>query len=135
MEEFLQHLKTNLDLLPRQIEGSPTAALTDLSKIEKSLEKMVDATKREKMKVAFLGSTSNGKSTILNALIKKAVLPFGSGSVTSCFCAISALPPGQDSGTGGYVKTGDVKEALPVSLTYICNYVCVYIIWLITVNK
>ena len=126
MEEFLQHLGKFLSLLPKQIEGSPTAALTDLSKIQKSLQKMVDASKREQMKVVFLGSTSNGKSTILNALIKKTVLPFGSGSVTSCFCAISAVPPGQDCGTRGYVNTGGVKKALPVSLIYIYIYVYIY---------
>ena len=71
---------------------------------------MVDATKQEQMKVAFLGSTSNGKSTIVNALIKKKVLPVGDGSTTSCFCTITGVPPGQEGSADGYVKTGGLQK-------------------------
>ena len=71
---------------------------------------MVDVTNQEQMKVAFLGNTSNGKSTIVNALIKKKVLPVGDGSTTSCFCTITGVPPGQDGGADGYVKTGGLQK-------------------------
>ena len=71
---------------------------------------MVEAIKQEQMKVAFLGSTSNGKSTIVNALIKKKVLPVGKGSTTSCFCTITGVPPGQECSADGYVKTGGLQK-------------------------
>ena len=73
---------------------------------------MVDATKQQRMKVVFLGNTSNGKSTVINALVKRIVLPVGNGSVTSCFCTITGIPPNE--GGDGYAKMGDRQEELAV---------------------
>ena len=54
------------------------------------------------MKVAFFGRTSNGKSTVINALLQDKVLPTGIGHTTNCFCSVVGcneeegylLPPG-----------------------------------------
>ena len=122
-------MKTFLELLNRvqafskQVQDCPTAELTTLSEIQNSLQKMIDATERVQMKVVFLGNTSNGKSTILNALVKQRVLPVGNGSITSCFCTITGIPPGERCNRDGYMKTGSVQRKLPVSMeTCICVY-------------
>ena len=41
------------------------------------------------MKVAFFGRTSNGKSTVINAMLRDRILPAGIGHTTSCFLSVS----------------------------------------------
>ncbi|XP_046851045.1 mitofusin-2-like [Xenia sp. Carnegie-2017] len=56
------------------------------------------------MKVAFFGRTSNGKSTVINALLGDLILPSGIGHTTSCFLSVNGtevetpyvLTPGSD---------------------------------------
>ncbi|CAK6979657.1 mitofusin-1 isoform X2 [Scomber scombrus] len=40
------------------------------------------------MKVAFFGRTSNGKSTVINAMLRDRVLPSGIGHTTNCFLRV-----------------------------------------------
>lgn len=40
------------------------------------------------MKVAFFGRTSNGKSSVINAMLGCRILPVGIGHTTSCFCSV-----------------------------------------------
>jgi len=39
---------------------------------------------RDQMKVVFFGLTSNGKSTVINALLQNRVLPMSIGHTTNC---------------------------------------------------
>ncbi|XP_041805343.1 mitofusin-1 [Chelmon rostratus] len=64
---------------------------------EQSLEMQSCATKlstirevllRRHMKVAFFGRTSNGKSTVINAMLRDRVLPTGIGHTTNCFLRV-----------------------------------------------
>uniref|UniRef100_A0A3Q0QQ20 Dynamin-type G domain-containing protein n=1 Tax=Amphilophus citrinellus TaxID=61819 RepID=A0A3Q0QQ20_AMPCI len=64
---------------------------------EQSLEMHSCATKlttirdvllRRHMKVAFFGRTSNGKSTVINAMLRDRVLPSGIGHTTNCFLSV-----------------------------------------------
>ncbi|XP_028831139.1 mitofusin-1-like isoform X2 [Denticeps clupeoides] len=43
---------------------------------------------RRHMKVAFFGRTSNGKSTVINAMLRERVLPTGIGHTTNCFLSV-----------------------------------------------
>ena len=40
------------------------------------------------MKVAFFGRTSNGKSTVINAMLSERILPAGIGHTTNCFLSV-----------------------------------------------
>ncbi|CAH8829292.1 unnamed protein product [Trichobilharzia szidati] len=51
---------------------------------------------RNQMKCAFFGRTSNGKSTVINAMLGSKLLPSGLGHTTSCFLQIQ----GTDQETG-----------------------------------
>lgn len=44
--------------------------------------------KRDHMKVAFFGRTSNGKSTVINAMLSERILPAGIGHTTNCFLSV-----------------------------------------------
>lgn len=57
------------------------------------------------MKVAFFGRTSNGKSTVVNAMLSDKILPAGIGHTTNCF--VSVL--GSDSNEAFMVDTSNEK--------------------------
>ncbi|EDO42379.1 predicted protein [Nematostella vectensis] len=44
---------------------------------------------RDQMKVAFFGRTSNGKSTVVNAMLQDRILPMGIGHTTNCFLSVN----------------------------------------------
>ena len=111
MNIFLEHLNPIRAFLD-QIQGCPATALSTANRVRASLKRLVEATEQDQMKVVFLGSTSNGKSTVLNALLRDKVLFVGKGSTTKCFCTITGVPPDQlrDDHADGYVKTRDSQE-------------------------
>lgn len=47
-----------------------------------------DVLTRDHMKVAFFGRTSNGKSTVINAMLRDKILPSGIGHTTNCFLQV-----------------------------------------------
>ncbi|CAH8572748.1 unnamed protein product [Dicrocoelium dendriticum] len=67
--------------------------------VEENLEKIRNirgVISRNQMKCAFFGRTSNGKSTVINAMLGSKLLPSGLGHTTSCFLQIQ----GTDQETG-----------------------------------
>ncbi|KAK9504963.1 hypothetical protein O3M35_009129 [Rhynocoris fuscipes] len=64
-----------------------------------------DVLSRDHMKVAFFGRTSNGKSSVINAMLRDKVLPSGIGHTTNCFLQVE----GSDNGES-YLMTEDSKE-------------------------
>ena len=52
------------------------------------LANVCEKVKSNKMKVAFFGRTSNGKSSVINAMLRDRILPSGIGHTTSCFCCV-----------------------------------------------
>ncbi|KAJ8356858.1 hypothetical protein SKAU_G00196520 [Synaphobranchus kaupii] len=54
----------------------------------KKLSVIREVLARRHMKVAFFGRTSNGKSTVINAMLRDRVLPSGMGHTTNCFLSV-----------------------------------------------
>ncbi|XP_070700900.1 mitofusin-1 [Pempheris klunzingeri] len=86
---------------------------------EQSLEMQSCATKlstirevllRRHMKVAFFGRTSNGKSTVINAMLRDRVLPSGIGHTTNCFLRVEGT-----DGDDGFLTTEASNERRSVS--------------------
>ncbi|XP_046995797.1 transmembrane GTPase Marf isoform X1 [Schistocerca americana] len=64
-----------------------------------------DVLTRDHMKVAFFGRTSNGKSTVINAMLRDKILPSGIGHTTNCFLQVEGSENGE-----AYLVTEDSKE-------------------------
>ncbi|XP_063292906.1 mitofusin-2 isoform X1 [Pelobates fuscus] len=60
---------------------------------------------RRHMKVAFFGRTSNGKSTVINAMLWDKVLPSGIGHTTNCFLRVEGT-----EGNESYLFTDGSEE-------------------------
>lgn len=67
---------------------------------------------RDHMKVAFFGRTSNGKSSVINAMLRDKILPSGIGHTTNCFCQVE----GVDGHEAYLVKEGS-EEKLNVTVS------------------
>ncbi|XP_035267972.1 mitofusin-1b [Anguilla anguilla] len=61
---------------------------------------------RRHMKVAFFGRTSNGKSTVINAMLRDRVLPSGIGHTTNCFLSVE----GTDEDKAFLTTDGSAEE-------------------------
>lgn len=68
---------------------------------------------RDHMKVAFFGRTSNGKSSVINAMLRDKILPSGIGHTTNCFCQVE----GVDGHDAYLVKEGS-EEKLNVTVSF-----------------
>lgn len=64
---------------------------------------------RDHMKVAFFGRTSNGKSSVINAMLREKILPSGIGHTTNCFCQVEGC-----DGKEAYLMTEGSNEKLNV---------------------
>uniref|UniRef100_A0A8C6WF46 Mitofusin 1b n=1 Tax=Neogobius melanostomus TaxID=47308 RepID=A0A8C6WF46_9GOBI len=91
-----------------------TSAFVDSKKITLPLEIQAYADKlstikevlaRRHMKVAFFGRTSNGKSTVINAMLRDRVLPSGIGHTTNCFLSVEGTDEDK-----AYLKTEGSEE-------------------------
>ena len=65
------------------------------------------------MKVAFFGRTSNGKSTVINAMLTEKILPSGIGHTTNCFVTVMGC-----NGSEAYMNTPDSKEKKSVDVCF-----------------
>uniref|UniRef100_W5LLQ5 Mitofusin 1b n=1 Tax=Astyanax mexicanus TaxID=7994 RepID=W5LLQ5_ASTMX len=81
---------------------------TQLQEIESYTEKLAvikEVLARRHMKVAFFGRTSNGKSTVINAMLRDRVLPSGIGHTTNCFLSVEGTDEDK-----AYLKTEGSEE-------------------------
>lgn len=67
---------------------------------------------RDHMKVAFFGRTSNGKSSVINAMLRDKILPSGIGHTTNCFCQVEGV-----DGQEAYLVTEGSDEKLNVTVS------------------
>ncbi|XP_050056979.1 transmembrane GTPase Marf isoform X2 [Aphis gossypii] len=72
---------------------------------------------RDHMKVAFFGRTSNGKSTVVNAMLGEKVLPSGIGHTTNCFLQVE----GSQTGEAYLVTEGSNEKQNVESVTHLAH--------------
>ena len=87
-----------------------TAIREDVAKMAE-MEKVI---RRDQMKVVFFGRTSNGKSTVINALLKEEVLPVGIGLITRCFICVTGQ---NETEEGGRAILDDSNETHPLEVS------------------
>jgi mitofusin 2 len=75
---------------------------------------------RDHMKVAFFGRTSNGKSSVINAMLRDRILPSGIGHTTNCFCQVEGI----DGQEAYLVKEGSDEKLSVTSVKQLANALC-----------
>ncbi|KAG7207346.1 hypothetical protein KM043_009010 [Ampulex compressa] len=79
-----------------------------------------DVLKRDHMKVAFFGRTSNGKSTVINAMLRDKILPSGIGHTTNCFLQVE----GSDNGEAYLITEGSMEKQPVQSVGQLGHALC-----------
>jgi len=112
-EEFILSIPTETQVVP---ETAQAAAVDFGSKVNKIREVL----RRDHMKVAFFGRTSNGKSTTINSLLGDKILPTGIGHTTSCFLQVEGSNTSQ-----AYLTTESDQSHQPLqNLGQLGNALC-----------
>ncbi|XP_078498324.1 mitofusin-2 [Lissotriton helveticus] len=88
---YIQESATFLEETHRNSELDPVTTEEQVCEVKSYLAKVsgiAEVLARRHMKVAFFGRTSNGKSTVINAMLWDKVLPSGIGHTTNCFLRV-----------------------------------------------
>ncbi|TNN69102.1 Mitofusin-1 [Liparis tanakae] len=110
-EQLLNYVKETSEFVE---ETCANKALVNIASQDQKLEIQAYADKlavikdvlaRRHMKVAFFGRTSNGKSTVVNAMLRDRVLPSGIGHTTNCFLSVEGTDEDK-----AYLKTEGSDE-------------------------
>uniref|UniRef100_A0A4W6FC11 Mitofusin 1b n=1 Tax=Lates calcarifer TaxID=8187 RepID=A0A4W6FC11_LATCA len=110
-EQLLNYVKETSEFVE---ETCANKALENIASQDQKLEIQAYADKlavikevlaRRHMKVAFFGRTSNGKSTVINAMLRDRVLPSGIGHTTNCFLSVEGTDEDK-----AYLKTEGSDE-------------------------
>jgi mitofusin len=110
---FYKHWHTKLFYLELKGDNQKLVPDEQLNEVERSKE-MIKTVKsmlgRDKMKVVFFGRTSNGKSSVINAMLHSKILPQGMGHTTCCFIQVE----GGTNGDQHFIVEGS-NEKVPLS--------------------
>jgi len=92
--------------LTQQQHVLPESKVREVVDMSGTVAGIRDVLSRDIMKVAFFGRTSNGKSTVINAVLRNKILPSGMGHTTNCFLQVE----GNDSKEAHLVIQEDDKD-------------------------
>ncbi|CAG9537587.1 unnamed protein product [Cercopithifilaria johnstoni] len=95
----LETYVTDLSLFYNEILNDngyvPDEQMQEVARFRESIKTIRDMFMRDTMKVVFFGRTSNGKSSVINAMLHAKVLPQGMGHTTCCFLQVEGSPDDQ----------------------------------------
>ncbi|CAL1535500.1 unnamed protein product [Lymnaea stagnalis] len=91
-DKFVRDVSSSTDLVGIVSEEN----ITVVKGFREKIDGITEVLSRDHMKVVFFGRTSNGKSTVINAMLRDKILPSGIGHTTHCFIQVE----GSDSKEG-----------------------------------
>ncbi|MCP9261340.1 Transmembrane GTPase Marf [Dirofilaria immitis] len=105
----LETYVTDLSLFYNDSGSIPDQQMQEVSRFKDSIKTIRDMFMRDTMKVVFFGRTSNGKSSVINAMLHAKVLPQGMGHTTCCFLQVVGSPDDQK-----FVLNEDSSERMDI---------------------
>ncbi|XP_043918975.1 mitofusin-2 [Protopterus annectens] len=105
---YIKESSTFLDETYKNEDLDPITTEEQVSDVKGYLAKVIGISEvlaRRHMKVAFFGRTSNGKSSVINAMLWDKVLPSGIGHTTNCFLRVEGT-----DGIEAYILTEGSEE-------------------------
>ncbi|XP_022220809.2 transmembrane GTPase fzo [Drosophila obscura] len=93
LQDIYRDIGRHLEIMMDTFRGNALIEEGIVEQLEEYQQKVQAIDKvlmRKRMKVAFFGRTSNGKSAVINAMLHQRILPSAMGHTTSCFCQVQA---------------------------------------------
>ena len=88
----------------------PAKQMIEVENFKESIKAIREMVGRDKMKVVFFGRTSNGKSSVINAMLGSKILPQGMGHTTCCFLQVE----GGSEDDRHFTMEADPEKKFPV---------------------
>lgn len=120
IEDYVVETTGFIDGLPSQVEIVDKAEAELFRSYVLKVSGIREVLARDHMKVAFFGRTSNGKSSVINAMLRDKILPSGIGHTTNCFCQVE----GVDGDEAYLVKEGSDEKLNVTSIKQLANALC-----------
>lgn len=120
IEEYVVETTQFIDGLSKEIEIVDTSEQELFSSYVHKVLGIREVLSRDHMKVAFFGRTSNGKSSVINAMLREKILPSGIGHTTNCFCQVEGI----DGQEAYLVKEGSDEKLNVVNIKQLANALC-----------
>jgi mitofusin len=118
LNEVERTLQSPITWVERSADGGPATVHRDHLEPERATVAdaamkaagILEAVSRDSMKVVFVGRTSTGKSTTINAMLGGRILPSGVGHTTNCFCRVHGIDSGEP-----YLTSNGGTEQKPIA--------------------
>lgn len=120
IEDYVVETTGFIDALPTQVEIVDKVEAELFRSYVLKVSGIREVLARDHMKVAFFGRTSNGKSSVINAMLRDKILPSGIGHTTNCFCQVE----GVDGDEAYLVKEGSDEKLNVTSIKQLANALC-----------
>lgn len=120
IEDYVVETTGFIDALPTMVEIVDKAEAELFRSYVLKVAGIREVLSRDHMKVAFFGRTSNGKSSVINAMLRDKILPSGIGHTTNCFCQVE----GVDGDEAYLVKEGSDEKLNVTSVKQLANALC-----------
>ncbi|XP_055606080.1 transmembrane GTPase Marf isoform X2 [Uranotaenia lowii] len=117
IEDYVIETTGFIESLPTQVEIVDKAEGEQFKSYVLKVSGIREVLSRDHMKVAFFGRTSNGKSSVINAMLRDKILPSGIGHTTNCFCQVE----GVDGDEAYLVKEGSDEKLNVLSVKQLAN--------------
>ncbi|XP_046867602.1 transmembrane GTPase Marf isoform X2 [Drosophila willistoni] len=117
IEEYVNEATTFINALHSDAEIVDKAERELFESYVYKVAAIREVLQRDHMKVAFFGRTSNGKSSVINAMLREKILPSGIGHTTNCFCQVE----GSDGGEAYLIKEGSDEKLNVVNIKQLAN--------------
>ncbi|XP_058823511.1 transmembrane GTPase Marf isoform X3 [Topomyia yanbarensis] len=120
IEDYVVETTGFIDALPAIVEIVDKAEAEMFRSYVLKVSGIREVLSRDHMKVAFFGRTSNGKSSVINAMLRDRILPSGIGHTTNCFCQVEGI----DGDEAYLVKEGCDEKLSVKSVKQLANALC-----------
>lgn len=120
IEDYVVETTGFIDALPTMVEIVDKAESEQFKSYVFKVSGIREVLARDHMKVAFFGRTSNGKSSVINAMLRDKILPSGIGHTTHCFCQVEGI----DGDEAYLVKEGCDEKLNVTSIKQLANALC-----------
>ncbi|XP_020805006.1 transmembrane GTPase Marf isoform X1 [Drosophila serrata] len=120
IEEYVLETTTFINALHAEAEIVDKAERELFESYVYKVAAIREVLQRDHMKVAFFGRTSNGKSSVINAMLREKILPSGIGHTTNCFCQVE----GSNGGEAYLMKEGSDEKLNVVNIKQLANALC-----------
>ncbi|XP_017064134.1 transmembrane GTPase Marf isoform X2 [Drosophila eugracilis] len=120
IEEYVHETTTFINALHAEAEIVDKAERELFESYVNKVAAIREVLQRDHMKVAFFGRTSNGKSSVINAMLREKILPSGIGHTTNCFCQVE----GSNGGEAYLMKEGSDEKLNVVNIKQLANALC-----------